>query len=146
MEPSGCDRPFDDYAFINLCATGQIDNLSSLLDVETRYLFSGADCNSYRRELDTAAGAPAVEGASTNTDWRYRIARWMLRASDEFNLSRETATIALSYCDRFLLRKKISRHLFQVAAITSLFVASKLFEKRPIRMVSRQNLMVQGTV
>ena len=135
LSPVGNDRPFDDYAFINLAATGQIDNLSSLLEVEKRkYCFSTAECNQYRLELNGAAG---LEGSSSNNvDWRYRIIRWMLRASDEFSVSRETALIAMSYCDRFLLMKKISRHLFQIVAISCLFTASKLFEKRPIKMVS----------
>lgn len=138
LSPVGNDRPFDDYAFINLAATGQIDNLSSLLEVEKRkYCFSTADCNQYRLELNGAAG---LEGSSSNNvDWRYRIIRWMLRASDEFSVSRETALIAMSYCDRFLLMKKISRHLFQIVAISCLFTASKLFEKRPIKMASLMN-------
>ena len=134
------DCPFGDYAFVNLCATGEIDNLHSLRDVEKKYVLSSSDCSDYRRELDTAAGlgAQAVEPeASQNTDWRYRIARWMLRTSDEFSISRQTAIIALSYCDRYLLKKKeISRHLFQVVAICCLFSACKLYEKRPIKLVS----------
>ncbi|KAL7541364.1 hypothetical protein ACHAXR_010841 [Thalassiosira sp. AJA248-18] len=143
-EPSSVHAcsPFNDSSFLNLCETRQVDNLSSLLDVEKRYCLSGADCYGYRRELDTAAGAQAVgdtSSSSNNTDWRFRIARWMLRASDEFSLSRETALIALSYCDRFLLKKKISRHLFQVVAITCLLVSSKLFEKRPIKVATLVN-------
>ena len=146
MEPStelsslseGRDRPFDDYAFIYLAATGQINNLSSLLEVEKRrYCLSTSDCRLYRVELDNAAKDEVAGGLSSNNiDWRYRIVRWMLRAADEFAVSRETALIAMSYCDRFLLKKKIDRYLFQVVAVSCLFTATKLFEKRPIKMVS----------
>ena len=63
----------------------------------------------------------------------------LTQAADEFAISRETAIIALSYCDRYLMGKKISRHLFQVVAVCSLFLASKLFEKRHIPMSSLMN-------
>ena len=53
------------------------------------------------------------------------------------SISRGTAIIALSYCDRFFLsRREISRHLFQIVSITCLFVASKIFETSPIKLVS----------
>lgn len=142
-------RPFDDCAFVHLCDAGEvpIDNLlSSLLDAEERYLLSREDCDRLRCELETAAGNPSgaeqTSREACNTDWRYRISRWMLRASDEFRISRGTALIALAICDRHLLTRKITRHYYQVAAITCLFVASKLYEKRPIKMV-RQQLHVQ---
>ncbi len=87
-DPTMCDcrRPFDDSAFISLCATGQIESLSTLLEVEKRYSFASELTSRYRHELDTAAGTGTV--SSSSTDWRYRISRWMLRASDEFSISR----------------------------------------------------------
>ena len=75
---------FDDYVYMHLCATGQVDNLATFLEVEKRYTFSSAECGNYRRALDTAASAQTTEGgvtSSSNTDWRYRISRWMLRVS-----------------------------------------------------------------
>jgi hypothetical protein len=105
----GCDRPFDDEAFLNLCATGQINHLSSLLHDEARFLFAGADCRRYRAALDGASRADGgchLAPSSEDMDWRYRIARWMLRAADEFAIERHTAIVALSYCDRYLLSKQ----------------------------------------
>lgn len=58
------------------------------------------------------------------------------QATDSFELNRETAIIALSFCDRFLLYRQINKHLFQIAAMASLFIASKLYEKRPIKMAA----------
>ena len=74
MEPS----TFNEYAFINLCANGQIDNLGSLLSEENRYTFSPELCKKYKHELEAAA---QNESQASNTDWRYRISRWMLRVS-----------------------------------------------------------------
>ena len=83
---AGCDGPFDDCAFVNLCSSGQIDNLLALLDIEHRYALSQANCHRFRTELDAAAGPQPVNsvvdgGYPNNHDWRYRIARWMLRVS-----------------------------------------------------------------
>lgn len=66
------------------------------------------------------------------------MARWLLRAADDLLISRQTAIIALSYCDRFLIgsTKDMSSHHYQVTAVACLFVASKIFEsgKTPIRI------------
>ena len=134
-------RPFNEYAFINLCATGQVDNLSQLLEVEKRYSYNSEQCQNYRNELDSAqAQSPDVSKSSSNTDWRYRISRWMLRASDEFSgISRETAMVALSFCDRYLMNKKVNRKLFQVVAISCLYYASKLMEKKSIPISALMN-------
>lgn len=79
MEPS----TFNEYAFINLCANGQIDSLSSLLNEENRYTFSPELCKRYKHELDVAQNESQVviSAEASNTDWRYRISRWMLRVS-----------------------------------------------------------------
>ena len=135
-------RPFNEYAFINLCATGQVDNLTQLLEVEKRYSYNSEQCQSYRNELDSAqAQSPDVsKSSSSNADWRYRISRWMLRASDELSgISRETAMVALSFCDRYLMHKKINRKLFQVVAISCLYYASKLLEKKAIPIAALMN-------
>jgi len=134
-------RPFNEYAFINLCATGQVDNLRSLLEAEKRYSYDIVQCTRYRVELDNAqALSPDTKSSSSNTDWRYRISRWMLRASDEFSgISRETAMVALSFCDRYLMNKKVNRKLFQVVAISCLYYASKLLEKKAIPIAALMN-------
>ncbi len=87
--PPGCDgRAYDDSAYMRLCRTGQVRNLVRLMEVEGRYGLRGADCVVYRRALDAAAaaGGGGVDRAAagmppSNADWRYRVARWMLRVS-----------------------------------------------------------------
>ena len=137
--------PYNEYEFINLCSTGQIDTLCSMLEAEKKYQFSIEDVKQYRQALIDAAKKDVKAGGTertttpissntSNVDWRYRISRWMLRAADEFSISRETACIALSYCDRYLMGKRINRHLFQTLAIASFFYASKVYEKRKLTM------------
>ena len=85
--PNYDDRAYDDCSYMKLCSMGQVHNLVRLMVVEERYCLSEADCINYRRALDAAATAGgvdrAVEGIPTsNTDWRYRISRWMLRVRE----------------------------------------------------------------
>mgnify|MGYP001036890711 CR=1 FL=1 len=84
---------FDDCVYMHLCATGQVDNLATFLEVEKRYILSSSEWRNYRRALDAAASssAQANEGgggattSSSNTDWRYRISRWMLKVSSIYS-------------------------------------------------------------
>lgn len=100
---------FDECAYMHLCATGQVDNLPTFLEVEKRYRITGAECSSYRRALDTAASsAQANEGggattSSSNTDWRYRISRWMLKVSSIY--SRLCKILTLVLCSHLIEAK-----------------------------------------
>jgi len=110
-------------------------DVKSLIQLQERFIFSKKDCEAYRGRLDNAAGN-ASGRPDQNIDWRYRIARWLIQCSDDLNLSRDTALIALMYCDRFMIKKEvIQKRIFQLASITCLFVASKLHEKGSLDMV-----------
>ena len=102
----GRDCPFDDYVFVNYCATGQNDHLLAMLEVEKRYQLNRTDCREYRKKLNFAAGI-ASEGDSSlkdaNADWRYRIARWMLRVSKR----------TFTYCDWNSLQTESKTSQFQ---------------------------------
>lgn len=47
--------------------------------------------------------------------------------------------MALSYFDRFLLGKELTKHLLQIVSVTCLFVACKIFESKPIKLVSSES-------
>lgn len=144
--PPRCDQAYNNYAFMDLCITGQVNTLACLMEAEERYCFTRVDCIRFRRDLDKSAAAAVNRGrvdtaialSSNNPDWRYKVARWLLRAADDLSISRQTAIIALSYCDRLLIgsTKDISCHRYQVTVVACLFVASKIFEsgKTPIRI------------
>jgi hypothetical protein len=169
---------------MRLCSTGQISSnrlARSLMIVEERYRLSNEDCVTFGRMLDDSSSANGGgKGGVDNTtyhDWRYRIARWMLKVSnclvvvsyppflskydldyyssferktpfiqsaDDLSFNRSTAIIALMYCDRYfilLLNRKgddndiINRRLYQLVSISCLFLASKLYETRPVKLV-----------
>ena len=116
-----------DFLFINDALSSDEDHFSNLRNVESRYLFRRRSVEGYCSRLHEA---------DSKIDWRYRVARWMLRVADDFLLRRDTAVIALNYLDRLMMNQSelLDRDQFQVSAIACLFVASKIYQKRPLKI------------
>jgi len=58
--------------------------------------------------------------------WREKICEWSYQVIDHFNFKRETVAVSLSFLDRFLSTHRVNKHIFQLAAMTSLYLAIKL--------------------
>eukprot|EP00984_Skeletonema_dohrnii_P022974 scaffold12082_cov105-Skeletonema_dohrnii-CCMP3373.AAC.2 len=108
MKNIGIGDSHQDFLFVNDALSSDADHFSNLIDIETRY--------------SAAHPAIAIEGyrqllhqADSKVDWRYRIARWMLRVADEFFLKRDTGAAPKrsipSRCNNLSLRclKAISK-------------------------------------
>lgn len=74
--------------------------------------------------------------ASINDVWREKICEWSYEVIDHFDYNREIVAVSLSYLDRYLSTKPVNRKVFQLAAMTSLYLAIKLFEPTKMRMSS----------
>ena len=71
-----------------------------------------------------------VEGS-----WRELICEWSFQVIDHFDFNRETVAISLSYLDRFVAsRPSLNRRTFQLAAMTTLYMAIKLFEPNRLKV------------
>jgi len=68
--------------------------------------------------------------------WREKICEWTFQIIDHFDINREIAFISLNYLDRYLSRRTVNRKTFQLVAMTSLFLAIKLYDSIPLRMSS----------
>ena len=82
---------------------------------------------------------PDNEAADTNIaneSWREKICKWTYEVIDHFEFSRETACVSLSYLDRFLSNRQVNHRTFQLASMTSLYLAIKLYEPRTLRISS----------
>ena len=55
---------------------------------------------------------------------------------DHFDFSREVVAIAMNYLDRYLATKTVNKKMFQLAAMTALFLAVKLHEPSKLSMAS----------
>ena len=79
-------------------------------------------------------------GSSTNATinelWREKICEWCYQVVDHFDFNREVVSVALNYLDRYLATRTVNRRIFQLAAMTALYLAIKLFEPGKLRMRS----------
>lgn len=73
---------------------------------------------------------------SINECWREKICEWSYQVVDHFDFNREIVSISLSYLDRYLASCLVNRKIFQLAGMTSLFLAIKIFEPSNLKMSS----------
>lgn len=101
----------------------------------------------HRREREAAAeGAGrgdnpqgSVSSSSSgviNEMWREKICEWSYQVVDHFDFNREVVSISMSYLDRYLATRTVNKKIFQLAAMTSLYLAIKLYEPGNLRMSS----------
>lgn len=89
---------------------------------------------------DYFASVPFDDDPSTVDHWcRYKMVEWCYSVVDFINFSRETVGIAMSYLDRVLSLNNefsngllFSRKSYQLAAMTCLYTAIKVFEPKII--------------
>lgn len=71
-----------------------------------------------------------------NECWREKICEWAYQVIDHFDFNREVVAVSLSYLDRFLSTRSVSKKVFQLAAMTSLYMAIKLYEPTTLKISS----------
>jgi hypothetical protein len=91
--------------------------------------------------LPPTAGSVSSASSSTSSSgineiWREKICEWSYQVIDHFDFSREIVSTSIHYLDRYLATRTVSKKMFQLAAMTCLFIAIKLFEPRRLSMPS----------
>lgn len=86
--------------------------------------------------FSSCSSGSSSKSGGINEVWREKICEWTFQIVDHFDINRETASISLNYLDRYLSIRTVNRKMFQLAAMTSLFLAIKLYEPAPLRMSS----------
>ena len=71
---------------------------------------------------------------------REKMVDWAMRVSDHFQTRREIVSYAFSFLDRFVDRCPCDRTSFKLASMTSLYMATKLFNPKQISIVSLAEL------
>ena len=84
----------------------------------------------------TGSQSSASSSSPISEVWREKISQWNFEVVDHFNFSREVVSVAMHYLDRYLATRLVSKKTFQLAAMTSLFLAIKLYETGRISMTS----------
>jgi len=73
---------------------------------------------------------------SLNEVWREKICEWCYQVVDHFDFSREVVSVAMSYLDRYLSTRRVNKKIFQLAAMTCLYLAIKLYEPSSLKISS----------
>lgn len=100
--------------------------LRQKLETIDNVTLSSDDCPELVNEVDTLC--------------REKMCEWSYRVVDHFHASRNVASIAFAYLDRFVDLCSCDRHAFKLAAMTCLYMAMKLFNAREISMRSLAEL------
>ncbi|KAL7453299.1 hypothetical protein ACHAWC_004965 [Mediolabrus comicus] len=69
-----------------------------------------------------------------NEVWREKICEWCYQLVDHFDINREVVNVAMNYLDRYLATCTVNRRMFQLAAMTALYLAMKLYEPDTLRL------------
>eukprot|EP00985_Skeletonema_marinoi_P014512 scaffold7350_cov176-Skeletonema_marinoi.AAC.18 len=80
--------------------------------------------------------APNEEITQINEQWRVKICDWCYQVVDHFDYNREVVTVAMSYLDRYIAKRTVNRRIFQLVAMTALYLATKLFERNSLHLPS----------
>lgn len=73
---------------------------------------------------------------SLNEVWREKICEWCYQVVDHFDFSREVVSVAMSFLDRYLSTRRVNKKIFQLAAMTCLYLAIKLYEPSTLKISS----------
>ena len=124
---------------------GAIIDLSERLQAMRRQESAHYKCVDYlspewqQRCMQNVNPQESVSSSSStqlNEMWREKICEWCYQVVDHFDFNREIVSIAMSYLDRYLATRTVNKKIFQLAAMTALYIAIKLYEPGQLRMSS----------
>lgn len=88
---------------------------------------------------DYLALRPELELEGVDESWRQRMAEWMYGVVDHCNFRRDIVSVAMAYLDRLLSKDSdiiSSKRTFQLGAITSLYLAMKVYDTTFVKLSS----------
>jgi hypothetical protein len=132
MRPELC-RPVQEEASIHETTTSNnnamIGCLRTLLLQAKSY-----KCTDYLRKSSAFRCGEVKRGkeASVDENCREKMVEWSYKVSDHFHIPREVVACAISFLDRFVERYECDRTAFKLAAMTSLYIATKTLNGKQI--------------
>uniref|UniRef100_A0A8J9SDR1 Cyclin-like domain-containing protein n=1 Tax=Phaeodactylum tricornutum TaxID=2850 RepID=A0A8J9SDR1_PHATR len=119
------------------------DEVSAMLDQERFY-----QCGDYlgRRNVrkneksGTSVRSVSEENEVLDGVCREKMCEWSYRVCEHFNTNREIVAIAMKFLDRFIDHCSCDRNAFKLAAMTTLYMATKLFNPKQIPIGSLADL------
>ena len=94
-------------------------------------------CAQERCDLESVLASSSSSSTSRlNELWREKICEWSYQVIDHFDFSREVVAVSIHYLDRFLAKTPVNKKLFQLVAMTTLYLAIKIYEPGTLSMSS----------
>jgi hypothetical protein len=75
-----------------------------------------------------------------NDLWRQKICEWYYHVVDFFGFSRQVVSIAMSFLDRYLSVRAVDKKHFQLAALTTLYMTIRIYERGALSMANMIDL------
>lgn len=97
---------------------------------------------------DSPNSLPQNAASGITEIWREKICEWSYEVVDYFEFNREVVAVSLGYLDRYLANRIVNKKSFQLIAMTTLYLAIKLFEHGGVAIssfteLSRGNFTVE---
>ena len=93
-------------------------------------------------EPATSSSNPSIVG--NNESWRSHICEWLYQVIDHFDYDRETVAISMNYLDRYLCKRPVNKRTFQLLAMTSLYLACKVYHQNDGSKLRMSSLIKMG--
>ena len=117
----------------NDCAAVDYELTEEILNVMSKVEAGIYRCKDYL-EL-----RPELAMHGVDESWRQRMAEWMYGVVDHCNFRRDIVAVAMTYLDLLLSKDSLlisSKRTFQLGAITSLYLAMKIFDTTFVKLSS----------
>ena len=90
----------------------------------------------FAAEPEISAISSSTTTSGINEVWREKICEWSYQVIDHFDFSREVVAISVHYLDRYLSTRTVNKRIFQLVAMTTLYLAIKLHDQGIVSMAS----------
>jgi hypothetical protein len=140
------DDPITSDNATKRCCTDAYDRLVVMLhQEETTYSVRDYINRRRKRSLDKypSMSGNIIDDDSVDPTFRGKMCQWCYRICDHFGTNREIVTFAFSFLDRFIDQYNCDRSGFKLAAMTSMYIATKMMNVKILQIGSLVD-MCQG--
>lgn len=123
----------------------QIECTYSVSDyMERRSNKESSACHAVEQEAQSEAPELAIDQDKPDTVCREKMCEWSYRVCDHFQTGREIVAVSFSYLDRFVDKCSCDRSAFKLAAMTTLYMANKIYGGQPSITIAALSELSRG--
>ena len=120
--------PRDDRISVGATASASASAFESASSADFSLAYSVGTTSGSTATTTTTSSSDTAGGV--NEDWRSKICEWSYQVIDHFDYDREIVAVSLHYLDRYLGQRAVDKRTFQLVAMTTLSLATKLYSPR----------------